>query len=165
MSQTSRAEFDALVSSGQRVVAVSREVFADGDSPVSLYRRLTDSRPGSFLLESAEQGGIWSRFSFLGVESFGTLTDIAGESHWINYSLDSDVAFGGPVPTLGLDAVSTLTQRWAGSRSTHIAPLTGGLVGFIGWDAVRQLERLPHIPPAEVPVPGHTHARDERSRA
>jgi anthranilate synthase component 1 len=154
MSQTSRAEFDALVKSGQRVITVSREVFADGDSPVSLYRRLTDSRPGSFLLESAEQGGIWSRFSFLGLESFGTLTDIAGQSHWINYSLNADVAFGGAVPALGLDAVDALTLRWASSRSAHIAPLTGGLVGFIGWDAVRQLERLPHEPPTEVPVPG-----------
>jgi anthranilate synthase component 1 len=154
MSQTSRAEFDALVKGGQRVITVSREVFADGDSPVSLYRRLTDSRPGSFLLESAEQGGIWSRFSFLGLESFGTLTDIAGQSHWINYSLDADLAFGGPVPALGLDAVDALTERWASSRSAHIAPLTGGLVGFIGWDAVRQLERLPHVPPTEVPVPG-----------
>jgi anthranilate synthase component 1 len=154
MSQTSRAEFAALVNSGQRVITVSREVFADGDSPVSLYRRLTESRPGSFLLESAEQGGIWSRFSFLGVESFGTLTDVAGRPHWINYSLDSDVAFGGPVPALGLDALSALTERWASSHSGHIAPLTGGLVGFIGWDAVRQLERLPHVPPTEVPVPG-----------
>jgi anthranilate synthase component 1 len=154
MSQTSRAEFDALVSSGQRVITVSREVFADGDSPVSLYRRLADSRPGSFLLESAEQGGIWSRYSFLGVESFGTLTDRDGRSQWINYSLDAEGAFGGEVPALGLDAVSALTQRWAGARHAHAAPLTGGLVGFIGWDAVRQLERLPEIPPAEVPVPG-----------
>jgi anthranilate synthase component 1 len=154
MSQTSRAEFDALVGNGERVITVSREVFADGDSPVSLYRRLTESRPGSFLLESAEQGGIWSRFSFLGIESFGTLTDIAGKSHWIDYSLDSEVAFGGPVPELGLDALAALTARWGGSRQTDIAPLTGGLVGFIGWDAVRQLERLPRVPPTEVPVPG-----------
>ena len=154
MSQTTREEFAALVGSGQRVLTVSREVFADADSPVSLYRRLSESRPGSFLLESAEQGGIWSRFSFVGVESFGTLTDVDGVSRWINYSLDESRAFDGPVPELGLDAVSVLTQRWASSPHGHAAPLTGGLVGFIGWDAVRQLERLPDAPPAEVPVPG-----------
>jgi anthranilate synthase component 1 len=35
-----------------------------------------------------------------------------------------------------------------------LPPLTGGLVGFIGWEAVRQLERLPNRPPAEYDVPG-----------
>ncbi|TPX04577.1 anthranilate synthase component I, partial [Schumannella luteola] len=37
-------------------------------------------------------------------------------------------------------------------------PLTGGLVGFIGWEAVRQLEHLPTVPPAEVAIPGQALA-------
>ena len=71
-STTTRAAFDALLD-GHRVVPVVRELFADGETPVALYRKLAAGRPGTFLLESAEQGGIWSRFSFVGVRSFGVL--------------------------------------------------------------------------------------------
>ena len=52
-----------------RVVPVIRELFADAATPVGLYRALANDRPGTFLLESAEQGGIWSRYSFIGVAS------------------------------------------------------------------------------------------------
>ena len=55
-----------------RVVPVIRELFADAATPVGLYRSLADGRPGTFLLESAEQGGIWSRYSFIGVGSLAS---------------------------------------------------------------------------------------------
>jgi anthranilate synthase component 1 len=153
MTETTKAHFDEQVSAGGRVIAVTRELFADSDSPVALYRKLAQSRPGSFLLESAEQGGIWSRFSFLGVESFGTLTETDGDPSWINYSLSAEVAFGGLIPGSGLEAVAALTARWSSPHDETLPPLTGGLVGFIGWDAVRELEHLPNSPVKEIPVP------------
>jgi anthranilate synthase component 1 len=70
---TTAAQFAALVD-GHRVIPVIRELFADGETPVGIYRKLAAGKPGTFLLESAEQGGIWSRFSFVGVSSFGVLT-------------------------------------------------------------------------------------------
>ena len=66
---TTRSQFDARVGDGHRVVPVLRRIFADGETPVGVYRKLADGRPGTFLLESAEQGGIWSRWSFIGVGS------------------------------------------------------------------------------------------------
>jgi anthranilate/para-aminobenzoate synthase component I len=62
---TSRADFDTRLDAGHRVVPVIRELFADGETPVGIYRKLAAGKPGTFLLESAEQGGIWSRFSFV----------------------------------------------------------------------------------------------------
>ena len=73
-STTTREEFDQLVAAGHRVVPVIRQLFADGETPVGVYRKLAKANPGTFLLESADQGGIWSRFSFVGVASFGVLT-------------------------------------------------------------------------------------------
>jgi anthranilate synthase component 1 len=70
---TNREQFDSLLA-GHRVVPVIRELFADGETPVGIYRKLAKGAPGTFLLESAEQGGIWSRYSFIGVSSFGVLT-------------------------------------------------------------------------------------------
>ncbi len=55
---TGCAAFDSLVGS-HRVIPVVRELFADGETPVGLYRKLAAGKPGTFLLESAEQGGIW----------------------------------------------------------------------------------------------------------
>ena len=67
MTTTTRADFDGSIAAGHRVVPVLRRLFADGETPVGVYRKLAEGRPGTFLLESAEQGGIWSRYSFVGV--------------------------------------------------------------------------------------------------
>ena len=76
---TTRAAFDAARST-HSVIPVCREVFADADTPVSIYRKVAGSRPGTFLLESAEQGGVWTRFSFVGAGSFGVLTERDGRA-------------------------------------------------------------------------------------
>lgn len=67
----------------RRVVPVSRRLLADGDTPVGLYRKLAAERPGTFLLESAENGRTWSRYSFIGVRSDATLTARDGAAHWL----------------------------------------------------------------------------------
>jgi anthranilate synthase component I len=155
MSDTTTAEdFTARLQAGHRVVPVIRELFADGETPVGVYRKLADGRPGTFLLESAEQGGIWSRFSFVGVASFGVLTQIHDVATWLDYGLPVERALGPEHPLAPLDTLAHLYDRW---RTPHVdghPPLTGGLVGFIGWEAVRQLEHLPDAPPADFDVPG-----------
>ena len=154
MTTTSRAAFDASIAAGHRVVPVLRELFADGETPVGVYRKLAAGRPGTFLLESAEQGGIWSRFSFVGVNTFGVLTQDGDSAAWLDYGLSADRALGSDAPTTPLDALAHLYARWSTPHIDGHPPLTGGLVGFIGWEAVRQLEHLPHVPPADFEVPG-----------
>ena len=156
---TTRAEFDAAIESGHRVVPVLRELFADGETPIGVYRKLALGKPGTFLLESAEQGGIWSRWSFIGVGSLGVLTqgrdaDGVDRATWLDYGLPEERAVGPDAPTAPLEALAHLYQRWSTPQVDGHPPLTGGLVGFIGWEAVRQLERLPDIPPADFDVPG-----------
>lgn len=150
---TSREQFEQLRSQ-HRVVPVSRTLFADSESPVALYRKLAHGRAGSFLLESAEQGGMFSRYSFIGVRSFGVLTQSEAGSEWLDYGLSVERAFGGEAFTSPLADLAALHARWSGEPLDGFPPLTGGLVGFIGWEAVRQLEHLPNRPPADVPVPG-----------
>ena len=150
---TTRAQFDALLD-GHRVVPVIRELFADGETPVGIYRKLAGGAPGTFLLESAEQGGIWSRFSFVGVSSFGVLTQEGDSWRWIDAGLSEERALGTNVPVGPLDAVAHVHARWATPHVPGHPPLTGGLVGFIGWEAIRQIENLPDAPPADVIVPG-----------
>jgi len=152
---TTRDEFDGARSRGP-VVTVLRSVFVDSVSPVALYEHLTDARPGTFLLESAEQGGIWSRYSFIGLSSWGCLTEDNGDTRWIDYGLSSDDAFGGALPPTRLEALDTLYARWASPVNTELPPLTSGLVGYLGWDTVRELEQLPNAPINESGVPAQS---------
>jgi anthranilate synthase component 1 len=158
MSTTTRADFDARIAAGDRVVPVLREVFADGETPIGVYRKLALGTPGGFLLESAEQGGIWSRWSFIGVRAFGVLTEQDGAALWLDHGLPAERALGtrfegAAVPTEPLAALEALYARWRTPHQDDHPPLTGGLVGFIGWEAVRQLEHLPDAPPADFAVP------------
>jgi len=155
---TSRKQFDALLY-GHRVVPVIRELFADGETPVGIYRKLAKGEPGSFLLESAEQGGIWSRYSFIGVSSFGVLTQSTDDTGahaavWLDYGLSAERALGHDCPIGPLAALEHLYERWVTPHVPGHPPLTGGLVGFIGWEAIRQIERLPNVPPADFDFPG-----------
>lgn len=150
---TSREQFGSLLH-GHRVVPVIRELFADGETPVGIYRKLAKGQPGTFLLESAEQGGIWSRYSFIGVSSFGVLTQQGDSAQWLDYGLSAERALGPDAPTAPLEALGHLYERWGTPHVPGHPPLTGGLVGFIGWEAIRQIERLPNIPPADYSVPG-----------
>ncbi len=152
-STTTRDEFQSRLAAGDRVVPVIRELFADGETPVGIYRKLALGKPGTFLLESAEQGGIWSRFSFVGVSSFGVLTQIGDEATWLDYGMSAERALGHQ-PRGPLEALAHLYARWSTPRVAGHPPLTGGLVGFIGWEAIRQIERLPDAPPADFDVPG-----------
>jgi anthranilate synthase component 1 len=156
---TTRADLDARLADGHRVLPVIRELFADGETPVGIYRKLALGRPGTFLLESAEQGGIWSRFSFVGVSSFGVLTQQVDETGadvavWLDYGLSEQRVLGPDHVSGPLAALGDLHARWSTPRVAGHPPLTGGLVGFIGWEAIRQIENLPAVPPADYSVPG-----------
>ncbi|MGY1731261.1 anthranilate synthase component I [Geodermatophilus sp. SYSU D01045] len=133
----SREAFAAL---DQPVVPVTRRLLADGETAVGIYRKLAGNRPGTVLLESAEQGKRWSRYSFVGVRSAGVLTERDGRTLWL----------GDPLPGLTDDlpgdplaAVRTLARRLRSPRREDLPRLTGGLVGYLGYDVVRRLERLP----------------------
>ncbi len=141
------AEFAALAS-GRRIIPVCRRLLADGLTPVSVYRALAQDRPGTFLLESAEQGGRWTRYSFIGVQSAAVLTEVDGVGLWSGRRPDGLSASGTPQELLAEALVVLATPRLPG-----LPPLTGGLVGVLGYDLVRRWERLPQENPDELGVP------------
>ncbi len=132
----------------RRVIPVTRRLLADGETPVGLYRKLGANRPGTFLLESAEHGRMWSRYSFIGARSHATLTERNGQAHWIGEPPEGVPVDGDPLQALR-DTVAVLHTE----RLPDLPPLTGGLVGFIGYDAVRRLERLPELTTDDLQVP------------
>jgi anthranilate synthase component 1 len=131
----------------QRVVPVMRRLLADAETPVGAYRKLADNRPGTFLLESAEHGGVWSRYSFIGVQSVATLTERDGRAVWLGAGPEDH-------PDDPLEALRDAVARLHTPRAdAALPPLTGGLVGYLGWDAVRRIERLPSLATDDLHLP------------
>ncbi|MBA0125631.1 anthranilate synthase component I [Haloechinothrix sp. YIM 98757] len=139
----SREEFRALARE-RRVIPVVRTVLADAETPIGLYRKLAADRPGTFLFESAEHGESWSRWSFVGVRSPAALTVRDGEATWLGHPPVGLPSGGDP-----LSALRETVEELHSEPLPDMPPLTGGMVGYIGYDAVRWLERLPE------------HARDD----
>jgi anthranilate synthase component 1 len=136
------------IARARRVIPVVRRLLADAETPVGVYRKLAKNAPGTFLLESAEHGGVWSRYSIVGAASGAVLTEKDGLTHWI----------GTPpvgVPTGGnpLEALRDTVAALATDPIPGLPPLTGGMVGAITYDAVRRWERVPDSTPDELHLP------------
>ena len=132
---TSRDDFRALAAE-HRVVPVTRKVLADSETPVSAYRKLAANRPGTFLLESAENGRSWSRWSFIGAGAPSALTVRDGVAVWLGATPQDAPSGGDP-----LDALRATLALLETAAVPGLPPLSSGLVGFFAYDLVRRLER------------------------
>ena len=144
---TTLAEFLDLAAD-HRVVPVTRKVLADSETPLSAYRKLAGDRPGTFLLESAENGRSWSRWSFIGAGSPSALTVVDGHAAWWG-----TVPQGAPTGGDPLAALAESLRLLATDPLPDMPPLTGGFVGFFAYDMVRRLERLPETTVNDLGLP------------
>ncbi|UWW08962.1 anthranilate synthase component I [Mycolicibacterium brumae] len=144
---TTREQFAALAAE-HRVVPVTRKVLADAETPLSAYRKLAANRPGTFLLESAENGRSWSRWSFIGAGAPTALTVRDGQAHWLGAAPAGAPTGGDPLAVLR-DTLALLESE----RLPDVPPLTGGMVGFFAYDLVRRLERLPELATDDLGLP------------
>ena len=132
----------------RRVIPVVRRLMGDAETPVGVYRKLAGDRPGTFLLESAEHGGVWSRWSIVGATSRATLTEKDGQAHWIG-----EPPVGVPTTGTATEALRGTMEALATEPIEGLPPLTGGMVGAITYDAVRQWERVPATTPDDLQLP------------
>ncbi|MFC0625180.1 anthranilate synthase component I [Kribbella deserti] len=131
----------------RRVIPVIRRLLADAETPIGVYGKLAAERQGTFLLESAEHG-LWSRYSFIGVRSAATLTERDGQARWTGNPPVGLPETGDPLQVLRETLEVLHTPRLPG-----LPPLTGGMVGFLGYDAVRRLEKLPDTTTDDLGLP------------
>ena len=133
----------------RRVVSVYARLLADDLTAVGLYHQLCGTRPGTFLLESAE-GGVWSRWSFIGVRAAATLTESGGAAHW---SWAGRPIEGLPEGGDPLDVLARTLDELHTPHADGLPPLVSGMVGYLGYDVVRRLERLPDSNPDDLGLP------------
>jgi anthranilate synthase component 1 len=130
------------------VIPVTRKLLADGETPLGIYRKLAKSAPNTFLLESAEHGGAWSRYSFIGVRTESTLSEKDGAAIWIG-----TYPAGAPQGIDPLQALRISATHLKSPVIDELPPLTGGLVGYMGYDTVRRLEKIGSTSTKDLPLP------------
>ena len=124
---------------GCGLVPIAKELLADTETPVSAYLKIrARSSPYAFLFESVVGGEQIGRYSFLGVDPFLIFrsrgTKIATEN-------------AGAVREFEGDPIAELRGLLAKYRSQRVAGFprfTGGAVGYVSYDAVRLIERVPN---------------------
>jgi len=136
----SRDDFHALAAD-HSVVPVWRELLADLITPVAAFARLCgDDQPG-FLFESVEHGERWSRFSFVGRNPIATLVLRDGI-----VTVDGDLPAAMPRDKGILAAIEWLLAAYRSPSLDALPPLHGGVVGYLGYDVVREVEDLAETP-------------------
>jgi len=143
--------FDEFVqlADGGTLVPVYRELSADTLTPVRAFLRLRQGGDApAFLFESVEGGEHIGRYSFLGRRPFLTLTATGDEVV---------IAPTGGVPEVRrenfLDVLETVVARYRSVSVAGLPPLTGGAVGYLGYDTIRYIERIPDRHARETDLP------------
>jgi anthranilate synthase component 1 len=145
-SNPSRDDFKVLARK-YTVVPVWREVLADLITPVAAFLRVVGDEPG-FLFESVEHGERWARFSFVGRKPSATLVARDGRLT-VSGKLPERV----PLDRGVLAAVEELLRAYRSPPLPELPPLHGGVVGYLGYDVVREVEHLPRVPPDDLGLP------------
>jgi len=134
-----RTEFRAAARRAN-VVPVRRELLADQVTPVAVFGRLCGDGPG-FLLESVDHGGRWSRWSFVGRSPRARILSKGGA-----ITTAGDLPDGLDTSTGILATVQQLLDTYVAEHDDTLPPLHSGVVGFLGYDVVREVEKLPNVP-------------------
>jgi anthranilate synthase component 1 len=119
------------------VVPVFDTALADRETPVTAFEKLVGTDPG-FLLESVEGGERWAQWSFLGWDPLFTMVSRKGR-------VEAEIALPPGDP---LTVLAQVVEGHATPDLTGLPPLHSGLVGYLGYDCVRYVERL-DSPPAD----------------
>jgi anthranilate synthase component 1 len=136
-----------------RASVVAETLVADLETPVSAYLKLAAGRAGAmFLLESVEGGAQRGRYSMIGLDP-DVVWRSTGEGAEINRrALVEPDAF---VPCSGepLEALRTLLAESRIDMPPGLPPMSAGVFGYLGYDMVRRMERLPPAKPDPIGVP------------
>jgi hypothetical protein len=139
------------------VVPVWRELLGDLETPVAAFRKLGGSE-GSVLLESVERGERWGRYSFLGTDPFATFVARDGKVTWSGTLpdglLDDPPGAAGRLPDgPPLAVLRAALARLRSPAIPGLPPLFAGAIGYLAWDVVRELERLPDTTEDDLGLP------------
>ncbi len=132
---------------------VSATLIADLETPVSAFLKLTQNRKGNvFLLESVEGGATRGRYSIIGMDP-DLIWRANGDRCEINRNALNDPDAFVQLPDKPLASLRALLAELAVDADPLLPPMAAGVFGYLGYDMVRQMERLAPAKPDPIGVP------------
>jgi anthranilate synthase component 1 len=144
-------EFARAYDSGQAQVVWTRLV-ADLETPVSAMLKLSAGRPNCFLLESVEGGSVRGRYSIIGIEP-DLIFRVTGGKAEINRQAASARDRFEPMAEPALEALRAIIAESHIHLPRGLPPMSAGIFGYLGYDMVRQMEKLPEPNPDPLGFP------------
>ena len=145
-------DFAAAYEQGQPTLLFTKLV-ADLETPVSAYLKLASSGSNAaFLLESVEGGAARGRYSMIGLNP-DVIFRVNGDKAEINCNALKDKNNFTPCSSPPLIALRELISQSAIANSLPLPPMSAGVFGYLGYDMVRQMERLPPAKPDMIGAP------------
>lgn len=139
-TEPSFEKFCGGYTAGQAQV-LSLSLVADLDTPVSAYMKLAEGEKNSFLLESVEGGAVRGRYSIIGLKP-DIIWRCDGNKAAINRTALSNPDLFEDLPLSPLDSLRKLLAESIIDLPSHLPPMAAGIVGYMGYDMVRQMENL-----------------------
>ena len=150
----SENEFNQLCAQGYNRIPLQAQAFADLETPLSLYLKLAQNRPYSFLLESVVGGERFGRYSFIGLPA-RTLLRASGFGPDARTEVVTDGVVVETSAANPLDFIADYQKRFKVALQPDMPRFCGGLAGYFGYDAVRYIEKKlqASCPPDELNCP------------
>ena len=130
-----RTEFAALAADGYNRIPLILELFADLDTPLSVYLKLAN-RPYSYLLESVVGGERFGRYSFIGLPARTRLVVNGQVTEVITDNQVIERHEGNP-----LDFIAEYQKQFKAPHQPNLPRFLGGLVGYFGYETIRFIEK------------------------
>ncbi|MBV9394279.1 MAG: anthranilate synthase component I [Methylobacteriaceae bacterium] len=144
--------FAAAYASGEPSLIATR-LIADLETPVSAFLKLSAGRDGNcFLLESVEGGTTRGRYSMIGLDPDTVWRANGGRAEINRQALTERTAFE-VCTEKPLESLRALVRESAITQDPTLPPMAAGVFGYLGYDMVREMERLPPAKADPIGVP------------
>ena len=131
---------------------VHRRIVADLETPIGTYLKLAEGRKNTFLLESVQDGAIKGRYSMIGLLPDLILKVENGQAS-INRNPGADPEAFEPVDEPPLEVLRDIVKQSQIDVPESLPPTASGIHGYLGYDMVRQMEKLPDENPDVMGLP------------
>ena len=130
-------DFEELVSKGYRTIPVYQCILADLLTPVAAWLHLSQSAKHAFLLESVEGGNQYARYSYVGFNP----AKIIAKHNGITTITENETVVKVDIPFL--DLLRQIQSKYNMVKIPGVPAFTGGLVGYLGYEAASWVEDIP----------------------
>lgn len=129
-----------------KMVGLSMDIVETTETPITLFKKLKGNGK-SYLLESVEDEEKKGRYSFIGRDPFVTIESYNNKV-FINENKETNIYEGNL-----FEIIKTIMQKYETPSMKKLPYFTGGAVGYIGYDIIRNYEDLPNINEDDIKLP------------